>query len=144
MLLLVTEGKTLFCWNIRTGFFWIVILSMEGTWNITCPKEEGKICIIACKYLFLFTKLTWMVSLMYLKPVVKALRYGRHAFLFSKQKIIYLQKTKDEFSGSYCEKSKNRHLVYEFFDTSRGGYHPKMEPVVNTCIQQKRYKTKVR
>ena len=26
-------------------------------------------------------------------------------FPFSKQKIIYLQKTKDEFSASYCEKS---------------------------------------
>ena len=25
-------------------------------------------------------------------------------FPFSKQKIIYLQKTKDEFSKSYCEK----------------------------------------
>ena len=24
---------------------------MEGIWNITCPKKEGKICIIACKYL---------------------------------------------------------------------------------------------
>ena len=34
------------------------------------------------------------------------------------KKIIYLQKTKDEFSASYCEKIKNRHLVYEFFDTS--------------------------
>ena len=28
----------------------------------------------------------------------------RHDFPFSKQKIIYLRKTKDEFSGSYCEK----------------------------------------
>ena len=25
---------------------------MEGIWNINCPKEEGKTCIIACKYLF--------------------------------------------------------------------------------------------
>ena len=47
-----------------------------------------------------------MVGRMYLKPTVKALRYRRRAFPFSKQKIIYLQKTKDEFSGSYCEKSK--------------------------------------
>ena len=35
---------------------------------------------------------------------------------------------------SYYAKSKNRHLVYEFFDTSQGGYHPQMEPVVNTSI----------
>ena len=33
---------------------------------------------------------------------------------------------------SYYAKSKSRHLVYEFFDTSQGGYHPQMEPVVNT------------
>ena len=25
---------------------------------------------------------------------------------------------------SYYAKSKNSHLVYEFFDTSQGGYHP--------------------
>ena len=33
-------------------------------------------------------------------------------------------------------KIKNRHLVYEFFDTSQGGYHPQMEPAVNTIIYQ--------
>ena len=32
-----------------------------------------------------------------------------------------------------CE-VKSRHLVYKFFDTSQGGYHPQMEPAVNTCI----------
>ena len=45
--------------------------------------------------------------------------------------MIYLQKAKDEFSRSYYEKSKE---VNEFFDTSQGGYHPQMEPVVNTYI----------
>ena len=48
--------------------------------------------------------------------------------------MIYLQKAKDEFPTSYYEKIKRRHLVYEFFDTSQGGYHPQMEPVVNTVI----------
>ena len=38
---------------------------------------------------------------------------------------------------SYYAKSKNRHLVYEFFDTSQGGYHPQMEPAVNTIIYQR-------
>ena len=27
-------------------------MSMEGIWNITFPKKEGKNFIIACKYLF--------------------------------------------------------------------------------------------
>ena len=38
---------------------------------------------------------------------------------------------------SYYAKSKNRHLVYEFFDTSQGGYHPQMEPAVNTIIYRR-------
>ena len=42
----------------------------------------------------------------------------------------YINK-KDKAFGSYHEKIKDKHLVYEFFDTSQGGYHPQMEPVVN-------------
>ena len=38
---------------------------------------------------------------------------------------------------SYYAKSKNRHLVYDFFNTSQGGYHPQMEPAVNTIIYQR-------
>ena len=45
--------------------------------------------------------------------------------------IKYINK-KEFFFGSYHEKIKDRHLVYEFFHTSQGGYHPQMEPVVNT------------
>ena len=49
--------------------------------------------------------------------------------------------TKNKFSGSYCEKIKYMHLVYEFFDTSQGGYHPQLEPIVNTpYVEQLRKK----
>ena len=52
MLLLDIEDKMHFFWNIRTGFLWIVTLSMGYFLNITYPKKEGKTCIITCKYLF--------------------------------------------------------------------------------------------
>ena len=34
------------------GFLWIVTLSMGSFRRITCPKKEGKTCIIFCKCLF--------------------------------------------------------------------------------------------
>ena len=38
-------------------------------------------------------------------------------------------------------KVRNRHLVYEFFDTLQAGYHPQLEPVVNTpYVEQLRRK----
>ena len=40
-----------------------------------------------------------------------------------KQKMIFLE--------VIVKNKKTWHLVYEFFDTSQGGYHPQMEPVVN-------------
>ena len=36
--------------------------------------------------------------------------------------------------GGLDTKVRDRHLVYEFFDTSLGGYHPQLEPVVNTSM----------
>ena len=52
--------------------------------------------------------------------------------------MIYLQKTERwVFESRYAE-LKDRHLVYEFFDTSQGGYHPQMEPAINTFILQKK------
>ena len=79
-----------------------------------------------------------MVSRMYLKLAVKALRSRRltiRSLKISKNDIF----TKDKrwVFESYYAKSKNRHLVYEFFDTSQGGYHPQMEPAVNTIIYQR-------
>ena len=57
-------------------------------------------------------------------------------FLF----IKYINK-KDKFFRSYHEKIKDRQLVYEFFDTLQGGYHPQMEPVVNN-LQLAEYRRK--
>ena len=54
--------------------------------------------------------------------------------------MIYAQKMKNGFFGNHYAKWKGRHLVYEFFDTSQGGYHPQMETAVSTCIEQKQYK----
>ena len=51
--------------------------------------------------------------------------------------MICSRKTeRGDFESRYAE-LRDRHLVYEFFDTSQGGYHPQMEPAVNTCILQK-------
>ena len=73
---------------------------------------------------------------MCLKPAVKALRFRRHSIPFYKKKliiiIIYLRKTKDKFSGSYYKRLKTGTWYTSYFDTSRGGYNPQMEPVVNT------------
>ena len=43
----------------------------------------------------------------------------------------YINKKGNFFFGSYLINIKDRHLVYKFFDTSQGGYHPQKEPVVN-------------
>ena len=66
-----------------------------------------------------------MVSRVYLKLTVKALRFRRHTIPFLKiYKNDIFTKTKDGFSGPIMQNKKNRHLVYELFDTSQGGYHP--------------------
>ena len=76
-----------------------------------------------------------MVSRMYLKLAVKALRSRRHTIRSLKiAKNDIFTKDKRWVFESYYAKSKNKHLVYGFFDTSQGGYHPQMEPAVNTCI----------
>ena len=78
-----------------------------------------------------------MVGRVHLKLAVKALRSRRPTIHFLKYiKMIYLQKTKDGFLRVIMQNQKNRHLVYKFFDTSQGGYHPQMEPAVNTIIYQ--------
>ena len=53
-----------------------------------------------------------------------------HSFLKNKNNIF--AKNKRQVFWKLLWKIKDRHLVYEFFDTSQGGYHPQMEPVVNT------------
>ena len=57
---------------------------------------------------------------------------------FSKiYKNVIFTKDKRWVFESYYAKSKNRHLVYEFLNTSQGGYHPQMEPAVNAIIYQR-------
>ena len=119
-----------FCWNIWTGFLWIVTLLTEGIWNIAYPKEEGETCIIACKCLF-FSLQANMDG----KPNVFEARDERPTiqeayYSFLKNNIS--TKNKRQVLWKLLWKIKDRHLVYEFFDTSQGGYHPQMEPIVNT------------
>ena len=57
-------------------------------------------------------------------------REAYHSFLKIYKNDILAKNKKWVFESHYAE-SKNRHLVYEFFDTSQGGYHPQMELVVN-------------
>ena len=60
---------------------------------------------------------------------MKALRFRRLAIFLYLEKI-YQRKSKK--FGGLDTKVRNRHLVYEFFDTSQGGYHAQLDPVVNT------------
>ena len=46
----------------------------------------------------------------------------------------FSSKQVDNFREKLREAQWIWHLVYDLFDTSRGGYHPQMEPVVNTSI----------
>ena len=74
----------------------------------------------------------------FLKPEVKAVRFRRLAIFLYLEKI-YQRKSKK--FGGLDTKVRDKHLVYEFFDTSQGGYHPQLEPVVNTSyVEQLRKK----
>ena len=76
-----------------------------------------------------------MVRQVCLKLAVKALIFRRHTIPFLKiYKNDIFTKTKDGFLRFITQNKKNRHLVYELFDTSQGGYHPQMEPAVNALI----------
>ena len=70
-----------------------------------------------------------MVNRIFLKPGVKALRFRRLAIFLYLEKIY---KRNSKKFGDVDTKVRNTHLVYEFFDTSQGGYHPQLEPVFNT------------
>ena len=64
-----------------------------------------------------------------MNPAVKALRFRRIAIFIYLE--IYIIEKEKKF-GDLDTKVRDRHLVYNFFDTSQGGYHPQLEPVVNT------------
>ena len=69
---------------------------------------------------------------------MKDLRFRRIA-IFIYLENIYQRKSKK--FGDLDTKVRDRNLVYEFFDTSQGGYHPQLEPVVNTpYVEQLRKK----
>ena len=72
-----------------------------------------------------------MVNRIFLKSGVKALRFSRLAIFLYLEKI-YQRKSKK--FGDLDTNVRDKHLVYEFFDTSQGGYHPQLEPVVSTSI----------
>ena len=69
-----------------------------------------------------------MVNQIFLKPGVKALIFRRLTI------FLYLEKMKSKKFEGLDIKVRDRNLVYEFFDTSQGGYHPQLEPVVSTSI----------
>ena len=105
---------------------------MEYFWSITCPKKEGKICIIFSKYLFSLKRSTdGEPNVFEARSESPKIQEVNHFFLakYTSKKV-----KKQKKNGSYHVNIKDRHLVYEFFDTSLGGYHPQMEPVVNTTI----------
>ena len=79
-----------------------------------------------------------MVNQIFLKPGVKALIFKRIA-IFLYLENIYQRKGKK--FADLDTKFRDMHLVYKFFDTSQGGYHPQLEPVVNTpYVEQLRKK----
>ena len=70
-----------------------------------------------------------MVNQIFLNTGVKGLIFWRVA-IFLYLENIYQRKSKK--FGGLDTKVRNRHLIYEFFDTSQGGYHPHLELVLNT------------
>ena len=88
MLLLDIEDKIHFFWNIRTGFLWIVTLSMGDLWNITYPKKEGKICIIGCNNLF----------------SLEISRYGKPNVFEARSESPKIQKVNHFFLAKYINK----------------------------------------
>ena len=69
---------------------------------------------------------------------MNSLRFWRVAIFLYLENINQI---KSKNFGCLDTKVRDKHLVYEFFDTSQGGYHPQLEPVVDTSyVEQLRKK----